>query len=578
MIKRILILLLISALFSIGALAGTDLTVLDNSVPQILARATLQGHTTNPNQKLNILVWLKGRNQAGLQQLLTNLYTPGSPQYHQFITPAQFAASYAPDPANIAAVTNYLTGQGLRVVNVPSNGAFVQIDTTIAQAEKAFNVHINQYSLNGKEYYSNDGAVILDTNVANMITAITGLNDFWHVQSTHTLTKPFRIKAGEMQDNGYTPQQLQNAYGVDQLLKSNIDGNGQTIAIFTMNDDDMIESDFNAYNTQFHLPPCTSINGCFAKFNQNGDSFPLPEVPFHEDAEEVRLDIQMAHSLAPGAKIYLFEEDGDSITNMGVTFNTIVSKNLAGVISASYIMGADADLLASPLESIFQQGAAQGISINFASGDGADDKESATGLPFVMYPASSPWVTAVGGTDLLLTSYNGYKIETGWADPAISGLGSTGGLSKSYTAQLWQTAAIGGVTAGGYGPVGTHRAVPDISMVGGTNLITYNAYASQTMPWRNEMGTSAACPLFSAIVALANQKRAVQGMPTIGLVTQPLYSMAYNVHQKMAPITNIVAPAATATSVLTGGPHWNDITGLGSPYAPLFVKALVDSN
>lgn len=111
-----------------------------------------------------------------------------------------------------------------------------------------------------------------------------------------------------------------------------------------------------------------------------------------------------------------------------------------------------------------------------------------------------------------------------------------------------------------------------------TTVLIYDSYSDPQNPWGGVGGTSVACPLFSAIVALANQERATQGMATVGLVTPLLYSMPYNAHQGMAPITNIVAPAATNVSVLTGGPHWNDISGLGSPYAPLFVKFLVDSH
>src|SRR6185437_3422900 len=581
MIKRTLILLIFVLFGIVASSADTDLTTLEKSVPHDLATATFQSHA-NPNQKLNILVWLKGRNPEGLEQLLTNMYTPGSSQYHQFITPAQFEANYAPDPSNLVTVTNYLTGQGLRVISVPSNRAFVQIEATVTQAEQAFNVHINQYSLNGKEYYSNDRAIILNTNVASIISTISGLDNFYQVQSPHTTTKLPRIKSGELQDGAYTPQQLQSAYGVDQLLKSNIDGSGQVIAIYTVNDDKLIESDFNFYNTQFHLPLCTSVSGCFAKFNQYGEGSPLPEIPYHLDASEVRIDIQLAHSLAPGAKIYLFEADDNTVTDMGITFNTIISKNLAKVISASYVVGGNTEFRDSPLESIFKQGAAQGVNINFASADYADNThpygESGIKPPSVMYPASSSWVTAVGGTYLTLTSYNGYKIETGWADPLNVQSGSTGGLSKYYTAQPWQSAAIGLMTAGGYdGLIGTRRAVPDVSMVGGSNMMIYNTYYFPTDPWEHDGGTSAACPLFSAIIALADQKRAEQSQPPIGLVTEQLYTMAYDVRQKMAPITNIVAPSATKTSVLTGGPHWNDITGLGSPYAPLFVKALINS-
>lgn len=578
MIKRIG-LLLISVLFSIGASSSTNITVLNNSAPAKLADATLLSHA-DPEQKLNILVWLKGRNPAGLQQLLTNLYTPGSSQYHQFITPAQFQTSYAPDPANITAVVNYLSEQGLNVVKVPSNGAFVQINSTVTQIEDAFNLHINQYSLNGKQYYSNDQAVTLNADVASMITAISGLDNFQQLQSPHVQVKSTNLGSGQMQGSGYTPQQLQGAYGVDQLLKNNINGSGQVVAIVMSNDDPTVEADLNTYSTQFHLPSCASANGCLAKFNQYGEISPLPEsAPGSGSAQEISSDTQMVHSLAPGAKIHVFEMEDSSIANIAITLNTIVSGSLANIISNSYAFAND--IADSPVEFIFKQGAAQGISINFASGDWGDNVDiyysNNNPLPSVVYPASSPWVTAVGGTTLLLTSYNGYKSETGWSNPFHNYPGSTGGLSQYYMAQPWQTGAIGLINAGGYGLVGTHRAVPDISMVaaGETGVITYGGGMSVEGTYS---GTSVSCPLFSAIIALANQQRVTQGLSTIGLVTPLLYTMSYNVQQKMAPITNIVAPATTNVSVLTGGPHWNDITGLGSPYAPLFVKYLVDSH
>lgn len=587
MINRVFI-LLVSVLFSLVALSDSNLTALAGSMPPKLSHATLVNHA-DPSQKLNILVWLKGKNSAGLQQLLTNLYTSGNSQYHKFITPEQFQANYAPDNNNVTAVVNYLTEQGLDVVRVPSNSAFVQINATVAQAEAVFNVRINKYSLNGKQYYSNDQAVTLNSNLASMVSAISGLDNFQQLHFNHTQIRPISVKSEEIQGiSGYTPQQLQSAYGVDQLLRNNITGSGQVIAVIDEYDDPNVESDLNTYSAQFHLPPCTTLNGCFAKFNQYGESAPLPKSSINS-AGEIALDTQLIHSLAPGAKICLFEMEyvdwiDFSSTNIAIALNTIVSKNLASIISNSYDFGGE--VADSPLEFIFQQAAAQGISINFSSGDVADNRipygKSTIQPPSVYYPASSPWVTAVGGTTLLLTSYNSYKIETGWACFTQTECGSTGGLSQYYKAQPWQTAAIGLINAGGYGLVGTQRAVPDISMLANSNTgaVTYNSYwpgTPVTDYWGTVGGTSVACPLFSAIVALANQARTSQGLSTVGLVTSLLYTMPYDMHHGIAPITNVVAPASTPTSVLTGGHHWNDITGLGSPYAPLFVKALIDS-
>lgn len=326
------------------------------------------------------------------------------------------------------------------------------------------------------------------------------------------------------------------------------------------------------------MPACTTANECFTKLNQYGESTPLPAAA--TEFGEFSIDTQSVHTFAPGAKIKLFEANSGNSSDLYSTINMIVSNHMANIISNSW--SSTGEFPDSPLEIILQQAAAEGISVNFSSGDSADNAAT-LGKPAVNYPGSSSWVTAVGGTSLLLTSDLRYKSETGWAWPfqvpnpnpllpALS-VGSTGGLSQYYTAGLWQSDAIGSISAGGYGLVGTHRAVPDISMLGDPQ--TGMAYISNGA-WGNIGGTSVACPEFSGLIALVNQSRVTNSKTSVGLVAPLLYTMKYNPHQSIAPITSVIPPHATSVSVLTGGPHWNDITGLGSPYAPLFIQALAN--
>ena len=434
--------------------------------------------------------------------------------------------------------------------------------------------------------------VTLDSPIANIVTHISGLSNFARLHHGPIITSKFntnKLQAGSITTRAYTPQSLQKAYGINKL--QGLDGSGQTVAITGFYNDPTTENGLNIFSNRYHLPQCTIANGCFTTLNQYGQTSPLPQnAPAGDPSPtEISLDTQSVHSLAPGAKIILVMANTNTVPDQIIMINTIVSNNLAKIIANSWVnIPEEPD---SPFEIVLKQGAAQGVSINFASGDYADNKAFTNSVPSVDYPASSSWVTAVGGSSLLMTSDGRYKNETGWAWPFLimtSGepntnqtsyaWGSTGGLSQYYTAQSWQADAIGNVYAGGYGLVGTHRAIPDISMLGdsATGVIIYD---NANMNWLSSVGgTSLACPQFSAIIALANQARSQKNLPPIGLVTSLLYNMKYSTHQGNAPITNIVGPHATATSVLTGPAGWNDITGLGSPYAPLFIQALVNSN
>lgn len=572
--KKVLLGFIVFLLFSVIS-AMPEVTLMSNTVSSRLGQATRLNQLA-PNQPLHILVWLKGQNPEQLQNLLHSLYTPGNAQYHKFLSAEQYKTLYAPTDANVNAVKQYLIAQGLNVDSVPANNAFISVRTTVAHAEQAFGVTINNYHFNGKVSFSNDRAVALEANIATLISGISGLNNFAKIQ--HGAVKATNQAAGGL-PSSYSPQNIQVAYGVDKLLNNGIDGSGQTIALIDACDDPSVESDLNAYSSRYFLPACTSESGCIAIFNESGGTTPAQcsAVVAGWDSE-ISLDTQSVHGLAPGAKIVLFEAESSSAVDLYATLNTAISLGY-NIISNSWgYMEADGE--AAPFDEItLQQAAAVGISVSASSGDHADYVEAA-GYPTVNYPASSSWITAVGGSSLLLTSDGRYINEVGWAWPFVSQgqiWGSTGGLSQYFTGQGAQTSAISNVTAGGYGIVGNKRAVPDISMVGDPNTGITIVDSNQDPAWFGEGGTSLSSPLFAAVTALANQARDQQGLPGVGLVAPLLYSMEYSKFQGVVPITNIAGPVQVDTSVLSGIAGWNDMTGLGSPYVPLFVQALVDS-
>jgi subtilase family serine protease len=520
-------------------------------------------------------VWLKRNNQAQLKQLLHDIYTPGSPHYGKFLTTTEYNAKFGPTQANAEAVKHYYLAKGFTLGTIPSNRAYIPIKGSVAQFNQEFQVKINNYYANSKNSYSNDRAVTLNSGIAAMVDNITGLSNL-HTFKPNTRASTMQPQSGSMPAL-YMPQLFKKAYGIDKLA-SNINGSGQTIAIVDAYEDPSVENDLNTFNSRYGLSACTTANGCFSKLNQNGLASPLPPLsPADDDwTTEISLDTQSAHSLAPGAKIVLYETNSNNNQDLYAALTTIVSNNSANVISNSWGAPEFLNSEATALEATLEEAQAKGISVNFSTGDNADMKQYPNFTATIEYPAASPHATAVGATALLMTSDGRYKGETGWAWPWAD-KGSTGGLSQYYTAPSWQQQTIANATAGGYGVVGTKRAVPDISMIGdpNTGLIIYNSNHSPA--WFQEGGTSLSCPLFSALLALANQSLAQHNKSPVGLAAPYLYQMTYSVHQGKAPLTNVVAPQNTISSVLSAGPGWNDITGLGTPYAPLFIQWLINN-
>jgi subtilase family serine protease len=323
--------------------------------------------------------------------------------------------------------------------------------------------------------------------------------------------------------------------------------------------------------------------------------------------------------------------------------NWVVIHHLANIVTDSW--GNSHDMMdpgkASRDERIFMQAAAEGIGVNFSSGDCGDESTSPAqdsqcgGSKSVDFPASSPWVTAVGGTSLFLNGDNSYNFETGWGTgfgrlgvcaayhvDATTGLqdcdtykrdnppldlgfngGAGGGLSYDFTALPWQSAAIGGANASGFGTVGTHRALPDVSLLAdpytGANVFITDESAGDTSPEIEPYGgTSVACPLFAGVMALADQMRANHGLAPTGLATPYLYSLpagaTRDVGNPPSGTGNAVAgdsnafmlnygsrysgklylPTFNQDSSLAVSTGWDDVTGVGTPYAPAFVSAL----
>jgi subtilase family serine protease len=198
---------------------------------------------------------------------------------------------------------------------------------------------------------------------------------------------------------GYGPSDLASAY---KLPTSN--GAGKTVAIVDAYDDPNAASDLSTYRSQFGLPACTTSSGCFRKVNQNGATSPLPAANSGW-AGEIALDIEMVSAACPQCKILLVEASSPTTANLGTAVNTAVSMG-AVAVSNSY-GGSESSSDPSSSTSYYKH---PGVAITVSSGDGGYGVE---------FPASSPYVTSVGGTSLHTASNS-----RGWSETAWNGAGS----------------------------------------------------------------------------------------------------------------------------------------------------------
>ena len=363
---------------------------------------------------------------------------------------------------------------------------------------------------------------------------------------------------------GYTPPMIQTAYNLNGLYTEGFDGTGQTIGIIDWCGSLTIQNDANAFSSQFGLPQLTSSNFAITY---------IPTVSLCQAADqvEINIDVEWAHAIAPGANINLIVPPSATFADIDEAELTAVTYGLANVLSGSY--GAVEFFLPTNLlettSMINQIAAVAGISANFSSGDQGDF--TFFGIPpSVSTPANSPYATAVGGVTLALNSDNSIAWQAGWGnnqtllaetgtvfDPPISfGFigGAGGGMSNCVTVDS-NFNCLAGFPKPPYQKKlpGKYRQLPDISWLadpytGAVIAITVPGQVP-SLVWQVWGGTSVACPMFSALWAIANQEA---GAP-LGLASPYLYSLPAGAVTDIVPVgskhnvTGSIQESATVT-------------------------------
>lgn len=532
------------------------------------------------SKQITVNVWLNLHNKAALDKLVKQMYQEGSPNYHRWLTMEQYEASFAPTARDAAVMREFLESHNLSVSAIEKNNHYVTAQGRVGDIQNAFNVQINRLNIKGAIHqvatkkpsvagpagalvaavqvsdlgYSSYSrpAIDPDTGVAySGVPVSSGPSSNGLFFSADCLRPPetqtFKTGGGgpaavyfgnrygaditsgvpNLPPCGYDSAEIQTAYGLNGLYKNGLDGAGQTVVIVDGFGSNTILADANLFSELNGLPAltpsnfkiftptgpatCTATNGCIAGNWQF----------------ETTLDVEWAHSVAPGANIALVLAADNSFTNLDAANLFAVENKLGNVISNSFGIQEIALAELDPSELVVENGiaelaAATGISLDVSSGDSgdflaADEADFGIDATSVSTNADSPFATGVGGTSTFLDAHSNIELETGWGlnetrianptpnPPTIPPLefgfifGAGGGTSAVYAKPSFQKNLPG-----------TFRLVPDVSMnadpeTGSEIIVTPDSVPGDPQFVEVFGGTSLSCPMFSGLWAIANQ-------------------------------------------------------------------------
>jgi subtilase family serine protease len=360
---------------------------------------------------IHITVTLHPRDPAALQAFASAVSTPGSAVYRRYITPAQFARRFGPTAQQLGAVESSLRAHGLRPGAPSANHLSIPLTASTGAVARAFDVSFAHVELRtGDTATVNRQAPAVDAAVAPDVQAVLGLSTLSRArpllvrahsatavrERPHVVTggpQPACASEGQQSVGGYTADQIASAYGLPGLYGAGDFGAGQTIAVLEL--EPYSPSDIE------HYAGCYTING--QPINpQVANVLVDGGAGSGVGSGEAALDIENVIGLAPAAHVLVYEGP-NSGSGPYDTFSAIINQHQAQVVTASWgqCEPLDGFSQARAENTLFQQAAAEGMSIFSASGDdGAQDCFPQSPTAAVDDPASQPYVTGVGGTHI----------------------------------------------------------------------------------------------------------------------------------------------------------------------------------
>jgi subtilase family serine protease len=539
-------------------------------------------------------VYLAANNASGLTAYAKAVSTPGSRLYGHYLTPAQVQRAFAPTASQISGVKSWLTGAGLSVTKVvPGIGGYVQVRGSTSAAALAFSVTFGAYKGSDNHIYrAPDQAASAPASISGDIVSVTGLDTARHLMKPaetlpppgqnyfvaptcaqyygqKTATKvagsgaPIPTAYGKAQPwtvCGYTPAQIRGAYGV---ASSGMTGKGVTVAVVDAFASPTMATDANLYARATGDKPFRS--GQYAQVLRGGTNGWQNTGPDACDAAgwygEEALDVEAVHGMAPDAHVTYVGAIDCTDAGLADALAYIVNHHTADIVTNSWGEPYDTSTMNDVYDLLFQVGAVEGMGFFFSSGDSGYEDPAYEQDPAISdkiqvdYPASSPWITSVGGTSLAIGKSANYKFETSWGavlDPLAPGGGAWsftppgttadlqnfyggsggGGVSTVYAQPWYQKVVVPRKLATAV-PEGTAttpmRVIPDVAALADPStgiLVGETLFGPNNSPEKFYLsrigGTSVASPIFAGIEADAQQA----ARHPLGFANPVIYALA----------------------------------------------------
>ncbi len=491
---------------------------------------------------------------AGLSRLAVAVSTPGSPAYAHYESIPRLSRRFGATLRTRRRALAYLRAAGASDVKIDATGLFADATMSVGRAERVFSTPLARFRAPREaRFIAPRTGVGVPAGLRGVVQAVIGLDTRplftrgrlgaddraeLRARAASQPTSAFLrtgapsgctagIGAGEVGGNpataGFTPNQYLTAYGFDQLHSAGFSGQGERVALIEI--DGFNDSDIAVFAQCFglHIPTLNAIPiGVHHPLRPGGES---------------TLDLEALDSAAPDLKaIDVYETNADAAGTLKAMTAPLQNRGREPeVISASLGLCEPAVYLAvgprgiDATEAALEMAAISGVTFLAASGDsGSADCTGSDGLPVdrlaVNYPASSAWVTGVGGTNLQLDPANAIANQVVWNDTSVEpGSAAGGGSSDLFRRPFYQGGTVRSRS----------RAVPDVSML--ADIIPgYAVYCSalgdcinsgNSDPWQAVGGTSASTPLLAGGLALVDQELSLHRHQALGLVNPLLYQL-----------------------------------------------------
>jgi kumamolisin len=513
----------------------------------------------DPQHRIQVTVYIRKNPNAKGAPELKELET-ALPKERNYLTEAEVEDAFGASQDDIAKVEAFAKKYGIVTLETHPARRSILLSGTVAQFCDAFGVDLKQYETPTGHYRGREGSVHVPAELDEIVEAVFGLDDRPigrpHARRPKT---PRSVPGDRLPENTYFPPEVAKIYN----FPAQFDGTGQCIGIFVFNDQGggYSQQALEKYFGQILVPPVRlpQITNVVVHGQGNDPHYVPPDQQENSPdvTGEVMLDMQVAGSVAPGAKLAMyfthFTKQGWVDAIKRAVHDT---SNNPSVISISYGNPEDDSRGFFPTEDMvkvisdaFEVAKAKGITVCVSSGDNGSTDGDLDGNPHVDFPASSPNVLGCGGTNL--KSSDGVRTsETVWNNDEDGGGvrgASGGGFSTVFGIPDYQQTA-------GISSSSNMRGVPDVSGLAdpetGVQVADVRGNLDKRFPTG---GTSATAPLWAALIARINQGLGAR----VGFLNQLLY----------ARFSSGVLFDVTSgdNGSFQAGPGWDACTGLGSP-------------